>query len=231
MPDSSVLLVHTDHHAWHLKAQREVHRHQENLLYACRFRCQRKECGHFLFGHVCRNQQTERMWAVYAPLRVICWCGMCSCVVVVCGGCCGVCCCMFDMWTLLRHITLRSGPVVVRVETIPLRQRLVFETRLQRPCSFPGTSGEQSCVSQRLIKKTPIRRNTQKRHFPNSDQNLEKKKLWKTKIWKSRRQLLKNPPNRRNTLYVVRMETDKTASDIQARSFVARTLGRNGKEC
>ena len=26
-------------------------------------------------------------------------------------------------------------------------------------------------------------------------------------------------------------ETDKTASDIQARSFMARTLERNGKEC
>ena len=30
---------------------------------------------------------------------------------------------------------------------------------------------------------------------------------------------------------VVREETDKKASDIQARSFVARTLERNGKEC
>ena len=28
-----------------------------------------------------------------------------------------------------------------------------------------------------------------------------------------------------------RTETDKTASDIQARSFMARTLERNGKEC
>ena len=25
-----------------------------------------------------------------APLRVICYCGMWSCMVVVCGGCCGV---------------------------------------------------------------------------------------------------------------------------------------------
>ena len=28
-----------------------------------------------------------------------------------------------------------------------------------------------------------------------------------------------------------REETDKTASDIQARSYMARTLERNGKEC
>ena len=31
--------------------------------------------------------------------------------------------------------------------------------------------------------------------------------------------------------YVVRVETDKTAADIQARSFVARTLGEIVKEC
>ena len=31
--------------------------------------------------------------------------------------------------------------------------------------------------------------------------------------------------------YVVRGETDKSSSDIQARSFMARTLERNGKEC
>ena len=30
-------------------------------------------------------------------------------------------------------------------------------------------------------------------------------------------------------IYVVRVETDKTASDIQARSFMARTLEENGK--
>ena len=30
---------------------------------------------------------------------------------------------------------------------------------------------------------------------------------------------------------MVRGETDKTASDIEARSFMARTLERNGKEC
>ena len=83
-------------------------------------------------------------------------------------------------------------------------QGLVFVTGLQRLCSFPDTSGtrkiqktasandcfnvldkcgfpvscklsEQSCVSQRLIKKTPIRRNTQKRHLQTSDQNLTTK--------------------------------------------------------
>ena len=32
-------------------------------------------------------------------------------------------------------------------------------------------------------------------------------------------------------MYVVRGETDKTAGNIQARSFMARTLGENGKEC
>ena len=32
-------------------------------------------------------------------------------------------------------------------------------------------------------------------------------------------------------IYVVWVETDKTASDIQARSFMARTLGEKGKEC
>ena len=31
--------------------------------------------------------------------------------------------------------------------------------------------------------------------------------------------------------YVVRVETDRTASDIQARSFMARTLERIGKKC
>ena len=32
-------------------------------------------------------------------------------------------------------------------------------------------------------------------------------------------------------IYVVRGETDKKAANIQARSFMARTLGENGKEC
>ena len=32
-------------------------------------------------------------------------------------------------------------------------------------------------------------------------------------------------------IYVVREETDKAASDIQAKSLMARTLGQNGKEC
>ena len=36
------------------------------------------------------------------------------------------------------------------------------------------------------------------------------------------------PPDGKN---VVRVETGKTATDIQARSFLARTLGQNGKEC
>ena len=35
-----------------------------------------------------------------------------------------------------------TGPVVDWVETIPLRQRLVFATGLQRACSFPDTGGE-----------------------------------------------------------------------------------------
>ena len=30
---------------------------------------------------------------------------------------------------------------------------------------------------------------------------------------------------------VVRRETDKTESDIQARSFMAKTVEQNGKEC
>ena len=32
MPEISVVLVHTHHHAWHLEAQREVHRHEQNPL-------------------------------------------------------------------------------------------------------------------------------------------------------------------------------------------------------
>ena len=32
-------------------------------------------------------------------------------------------------------------------------------------------------------------------------------------------------------IFVVRVETDKAASDIQARSFMARTLERIGKKC
>ena len=36
---------------------------------------------------------------------------------------------------------LRSGHVVVWVETIPLCQGLEFWSGLQRPCSFPDTSG------------------------------------------------------------------------------------------
>ena len=32
-------------------------------------------------------------------------------------------------------------------------------------------------------------------------------------------------------IYVVRVETDKTASDIKARSFMARTLDEIGKKC
>ena len=85
---------------------------RKNLSYTCRFRWSTQgSATYFVFGHVCRNKQTERMWAVCAPSRVICWCGMCSCVVVVCGGrFCGVCCCMFDMWTLLVHHALYSRP-------------------------------------------------------------------------------------------------------------------------
>ena len=133
---------------------------------------------------------------------------------------------------MLRHIEPQAPlTVVVWVETIPLCQGHVFATRLQRPCSFPDTSGtrrqqpptivlmfwtnvpgkkkgpnfsllrklpfpcfvfpdsgkfsEQSFVSQRLI-KTPIRRNTQKQHLQNSDQNLTKKR---------KNQVLKIPPD------------------------------------
>ena len=32
-------------------------------------------------------------------------------------------------------------------------------------------------------------------------------------------------------IYVVRGKIDEKAADIQARSFMARTLGENGKEC
>ena len=32
-------------------------------------------------------------------------------------------------------------------------------------------------------------------------------------------------------IYVVREEINEKTADIQARSFVARTLGENGKEC
>ena len=43
---------------------------------------------------------------------------------------------------VLRHIEPQSPlTVVVCVETIPLCQGHVFATRLQRPCSFPDTSG------------------------------------------------------------------------------------------
>ena len=99
---------------------------------------------------------------------------------VVCGCCLWwlLWCLLLHVRTLLRFITLQdTGPVVVWVETIPLRQRLVFATGLQRPCSFPDTSGEQSCVSQRLKKKPSNRRNTQKQHLQNSDQNLTKKRF------------------------------------------------------
>ena len=41
--------------------------------------------------------------------------------------------------------------------------------------------------------------------------------------------LLDEKPSRR--IHVVRGETDKTASDIQARSFMARTLVRIGEKC
>ena len=41
--------------------------------------------------------------------------------------------------------------------------------------------------------------------------------------------LLEEKPPRR--IYVVRVETDKTASDIQARSFMARILDKIGKKC
>ena len=40
--------------------------------------------------------------------------------------------------------------------------------------------------------------------------------------------LSEKPPE--GYIYMVRVETDKTASDIQARSFMARTLERNVKE-
>ena len=47
-----------------------------------------------------------------------------------------------DRWAkLYRYITLRTGPVVVWVETLPLCQRLVFATRLQNSCTCPDTSG------------------------------------------------------------------------------------------
>ena len=43
---------------------------------------------------------------------------------------------------VLRHIEPQAPlPVVVWVETIPLCQGHVFATRLQRPWSFPDTSG------------------------------------------------------------------------------------------
>ena len=42
MQDFSVLLVHTDHHAWHLKAQRKMHRHQQNWPGTCHCRYQRR---------------------------------------------------------------------------------------------------------------------------------------------------------------------------------------------
>ena len=32
-------------------------------------------------------------------------------------------------------------------------------------------------------------------------------------------------------IYVVRVEINEKTADIQARSFMARTLGENGKEC
>ena len=41
--------------------------------------------------------------------------------------------------------------------------------------------------------------------------------------------LLEEKPSRR--FFVVRGETDKTAGDIQARSFMARTLDEIGKKC
>ena len=52
MPDFSVLLVHTNHHAWHLKAQREVHHHQQKPA--------SRTSAHFFFGHECaRNTQNS----------------------------------------------------------------------------------------------------------------------------------------------------------------------------
>ena len=86
-----VLLVNTDHHVWHLKAQREVHRHQQNqhCTYHCRHRrralsllllrpCLQgwsdKECGRknspLKVRHVCRDGRTKSVWAIYSPMMV-----------------------------------------------------------------------------------------------------------------------------------------------------------------
>ena len=43
--------------------------------------------------------------------------------------------------------------------------------------------------------------------------------------------LSEKPPEVYIYIYIVREETDKTASDIQARSFMSRTLDEMGKKC
>ena len=72
---------------------------------------------------------------------------VCDCYGYGCG--CG-CCLWWLLWCLLLHVWHVNfasvhhalyWTVVVRVETIPLCQRLVFATGLQRPRSFPDTSG------------------------------------------------------------------------------------------
>ena len=61
----SVLLVTPDHHAWHLKAQREVHRHQQKPSLAHTTVVADDELCHFFFffGHVCRDGRTKSVWA------------------------------------------------------------------------------------------------------------------------------------------------------------------------
>ena len=60
LPDCPVHLVHTNHHAWHLKAQREVHRHKQNQ--PCTHTT--TSSGNSSSSMFCRDERTKRVRAV-----------------------------------------------------------------------------------------------------------------------------------------------------------------------
>merc|ERR1719374_475337 len=72
--DITVLLVHTDHDAWHLGPADNRREHSARCIVTSETGLTHAtavvddERGHFLFGHVSRNERTESVWAVYAPL-------------------------------------------------------------------------------------------------------------------------------------------------------------------
>ena len=107
-----VLLVNTDHHAWHLKAQHEVALSPTKTSFAHTAVVTDDELCHFFFGHGCRDRRTKSVRAMHSPFG-----GATRKIQRTLNS---------DMRTLLRYITLRTGPVVVWVETIPLCQGLVF---------------------------------------------------------------------------------------------------------